>query len=264
MSDSPKPTSTDQKQASMDVAAALIELARATVANDDTVGLFALLAHRTVQVLNIEAAGVLLVNPTGTLTAIGSSNHSAHLLDLFQIQTDQGPCLECSMTGEQVVDVDLSDDGPWPLFARAAHDWGYTAAYALPLASRGITLGALNLFTTTPLSARELTLGQALADMATLGIIRADPNNDTDVITRALLLAMESRITVEQAKGMLAVRFNEDADAAFNRIQGAADATGMPLALLAASVVQRTTDPAVDQALVGFQGDSTTTPRQKA
>lgn len=246
------------------MAAALIELATATVTTDDTVGLFTMLSNRAVQLLGIDAAGVLLVSPTGNLTAIGSSNHTAHLLDLFQIQTEQGPCLQCCLTGEPVVDTDLGDDGPWPLFAQTAREWGYRSVYALPLAARGQPLGALNLFTTTPLSISAMGLGQALADIATLGLIQADPGHDAEVVARALHRAMESRITVEQAKGVLAVRFDEDADASFHRILAAAAATGSTVGSLAASVVNRTTGVAADQALSAFQSDSTSTPRQKA
>ncbi len=263
MSDATSPDPAQNTVSSPDVATALIEFASASLTSNDTVNLFTLLATRAVDVLNIDAAGILLVNPTGTLMAIGSSNHSAHLLDLFQIQADQGPCYECCITGEPVVDTELADDGPWPLLAQAARDWGYTAVYALPLASRGVNLGAVNLFATTPLTDTELVLARALADIATLGLIRADPTYDADVMARALHLAMESRIALEQAKGMLAVRFGEDADTAFNRITRAAVDTGMPLGILASSVVNRDTDAATDAALSQPQ-PSTTTPRQKA
>jgi hypothetical protein len=245
------------------MAAVLIELAAASITSSDTVGLFTTLSNRVVGVLDIDAAGILLMTPTGMLMSIGSSNHSAHLLDLFQIQAEQGPCLECCRTGERVSDTTLSDDGPWPLFARAATDWGYRAVYALPLVSRGVSLGALNLFTSTPLTERELTLGQALADIATLGLIQADPGVDSEILARSLHRAMESKIAVEQAKGVLAVRFTENADAAFNRLAHASAVTNTALGTVAASVVNRTTDAAIDAALAEFQG-STTTPRQKA
>jgi hypothetical protein len=263
VSDSPRPEPPVPEPTAAEVAAALVELANASVSNDDIVGLFTLLSTRAVEVLNIAAAGVLLVTPDGTLMAIGSSNHSAHLLDLFQIQIEQGPCLTCCKTGEQVVDTDLADDGPWPLFARAARNWGFGAVYALPLASRGVTMGAVNLFATTALSEANIDLGQALADIATLSLIQASPLRDAEVVARSLHDAMESRIALEQAKGMLAVRFSEDADAAFSRILGASESTGMPLGALAASVVNRTTDAATDAALTHPQ-PSTTTPRQKA
>jgi hypothetical protein len=260
--DSPRPTPADETSPA-EMAAVLMEFATATITSTDTVGLFTTLSTRVVDVLNVDAAGILLVNPTGMLMSIGSSNHSAHLLDLFQIQAEQGPCLECIRTGEPVSDTDLSDDGPWPLFARAATDWGYRAVYALPLVSRGVSLGALNLFSSTSLTERELTLGQALADIATLGLIQADPGSDAEVLARTLHRAMESRIAVEQAKGVLAVRFSENADAAFDRLAHAAAVTDTALGALATSVVNRTTDAATDAALAEVQ-DSTTTPRQKA
>jgi hypothetical protein len=263
VSDSPRPEHPGTEPSPTDVAATLIEFANASVSTDDVVGLFTLLSTRTVEVLNIAAAGVLLVTPDGTPMAIGSSSHSAHLLDLFQIQSEQGPCLTCCRTGEQVADADLANDGPWPLFARAARDWGYRAVYALPLASRGVTMGAVNLFATTALSEANIDLAQALADIATLSLIQASPLRDAEVVARSLHDAMESRIALEQAKGMLAVRFSEDADAAFSRILSASEVTGMPLGTLAASVVTRTTDAATDAALMQPQ-PSTTTPRQKA
>jgi hypothetical protein len=263
VSDSPRPEAVDHSAAPRDAAAVLIELANASVTTTDLLGLFTLLANRAVEVLNVEAAGVLVVNPTGALMPIGSSNHRAHLLDLFQIQAEQGPCLECCRSGERVIVTDLADDSQWPLFAQTAREWGYQSVYAMPLASRGMTLGALNLFSSEPLADVDLALAQALADMATLGLIRADPGNDAEVMAMALHQAMESRIAVEQAKGILAVRFGEDADGAFRRLARAAETTGMSLGGVAALVVNRTTTIAVNAALAEGQA-STTTPRQKA
>lgn len=221
------------------LAAAFVDLARSVNDGKDMVEVFSMLAERCVTILSVAACGILVIDPMGELEVIGSSNHSAHLLDLFQVQNVEGPCLQCCRTGGAVVDTDLSSTGPWPGFAMAARDHGYVAVYAVPLAARGIVVGALNLFAHQPIQEDELAVAQALADAATIALLQTDPREDEVVVTRRLRLVVEERNTIEQAKGVIAQRFSIDAEEAFVQLRRAAERTGSRLIDVAISVVNR-------------------------
>lgn len=223
------------------LAAAFVDLARSVNEGRDMVEVFSILAERCVAVLSVSACGILIVDSSGELEVIGSSNHSAHLLDLFQVQNVEGPCLLCCRTGDAVLDTELSETGPWPGFARAAREQGFAAVYAVPLSARGVVVGALNLFATAPLREEEIAVAQALADAATIALLQADPREDAVVVTRRLHVIVEERNTIEQAKGVLAQRFNIDAEAAFLQLRLAGDRTGTRLIDVATSVVNRDT-----------------------
>lgn len=223
------------------LAAAFVDLARSVNDGKDMVEVFSMLAERCVSLLSVEACGILVIDPRGDLEVIGSSNHSAHLLDLFQVQNVEGPCLQCCRTGIAVLDVDLDVgvDGPWPGFSSAARERGYTAVYAVPLAARGVTVGALNLFALEPMRDQEVGVAQALADAATIALLQADPHEDAVVVTRRLHMVVEERNTIEQAKGVLSQRFSIDADQAFVQLRRAGERTGSRLIDVATSVVTR-------------------------
>lgn len=221
------------------LAAAFVDLARSVNDGKDMVEIFSMLAERCVRVLPVSACGILVIDPRGELEVIGSSNHSAHLLDLFQVQNVEGPCLRCCRTGEAVVDAELAAEGPWPGFAAAARAQGYLAVYAVPLAARGVVVGALNLFAESPMRTEELAVAQALADAATIALLQADPHDDAVVVTRRLHLVVEERNTIEQAKGVIAQRFSIDADTAFTQLRLAGERTDTRLIDVATSVVNR-------------------------
>ena len=234
-------TALDQPDAGA-LAATFVDLARSVIEGKDMVEVFSMLAERCVQLLPVAACGLLVVDTRGDLQVIGASSHAAHLLDLFQVQNEEGPCLQCCRTGVAVVDVDLAADGPWPRFAALTLEHGFRAVYALPLAARGVAVGALNLFAGAPIGAGPVAIAQALADAATIALLQADPREDVVVLTRQLHVVVETRNTIEQAKGVVAQRFDIDADEAFARLRGAAVRTDMRLVEVAAAVVAR--DPA--------------------
>lgn len=231
------------------LAAAFVDLARSVNDGKDMVEIFSMLAERCVQLLPVSACGILVIDPRGELEVIGSSNHSAHLLDLFQVQNVEGPCLRCCRSGEAVLDDALDLDGPWPGFARAAREQGYLAVYALPLAARGVVVGALNMFAETPIGDDEVTVAQALADAATIALLQADPHDDAVVVTRRLHLVVEERNTIEQAKGVIAQRFSIDADAAFAQLRLAGERTQSRLIDVATAVVTRDSSHRASQLL---------------
>ena len=211
------------------LASTLIEITRSVTHGAETLDIFTDLAQSCVKLLPVSASGILLRDVSGTLQVIGASSLSAHLLDLFQVQNDQGPCLECSETGEAVSDEELSETGPWPRFAKLALDQGFSAVYALPLRSRRTTVGALNLFATTRLSPGQLMVAQSLADAATLSLLQIDPQVDLQIVIRRIHVAVESRNAVEQAQGMLSQRFSIDVEEAFVRLRAASRDVGLSL-----------------------------------
>lgn len=232
-----------------ELAIALIEVTRSVTQGAETVEIFTELAEKCVGLLPVSAAGILLRDVDGSLQVIGASSPSAHLLDLFQVQNEEGPCLECTKTGIPVSDTDLSvGDSRWPRFAELARE-GFVAVYALPLRSRDVTVGALNLFANERLSPGRLVVAQALADAATLSLLQIDPHVDLQIVIRRIHLAVESRNTIEQAQGMIAQRFDIDPEDALVRLRAVAQGANMPLSEVAVAVVERDPDSPVQQML---------------
>src|ERR1700755_3113870 len=92
-----------------------IELADTMVATFDVIDFLHLLTDRSVALLAASAAGVVLADPRGELRGAAASNEESRLLELFQLQNDEGPCLECFRTGRAVTATNLADEAPrWP------------------------------------------------------------------------------------------------------------------------------------------------------
>jgi GAF domain-containing protein len=187
----------------------------------------------------------MLVAPDGALRVMASSSEEMRLLELFEVQTHDGPCLECLHTGGPVFGPDLEQEGErWPHFTPEAQAAGFRAAQALPLRLRGNVLGALNLFSTTPggLNAHDLIAGQALADIATIALLQHRAVQHAQQINEQLNHALNSRITIEQAKGVTAERLGLDMDDAFRHLRTFARDHNRRLADVAAEVIAGTVD----------------------
>ena len=157
------------------LARTLVELADTLVADFDVVELLTLLADRCVDVLDVAAAGLMLAAPDGDLRVMASSSEAMRVLELFELQAQEGPCLDCYRTGEPVVNQDLAAvDGRWPRFAAEALAAGFRSVHALPMRLRGTIIGALNLFHVEPGDMRraDVDAAQALADVATIAILQ--------------------------------------------------------------------------------------------
>lgn len=225
------------------LAEAFVSLADTLVADYDVIDLLARLSSDCVALLPVDAAGLLLSDQRGALQVVSASTEQVHLMELFQVQTQEGPCLDCFHSSHQVTAPDLAADGRWPRFARRARDAGYRAVHALPLRLRTETIGALNLFGTRSgaLSSEDLRIGQALADVATIGILQERAIRRRDVLAEQLQGALNSRVVIEQAKGMLAERGQLDLGQAFTLLRGHARSSGRRLSELAREVVTGTT-----------------------
>ena len=228
------------------LASTMVELADNLVDDFDIVDLLTTLSDRCVDVLDVAAAGIMLATPSGELQLITSSSEAMRVVELFELQTDEGPCLDCFHRRQPVVNQDLTEAGDrWPQFAPVAVREGFRAADAIPMRLRGEIIGALNLFRTETgsLNADDVLAAQALADIATIAILQNRNTVATHDINAQLQSALSSRIVIEQAKGMIAERRNIGADEAFSQLRSYARAHNLRLADLARSTLDGSIDP---------------------
>jgi transcriptional regulator with GAF, ATPase, and Fis domain len=217
-----------------------VELTDTMVADFDLIDFLHVLTDRSVQLLDVAAAGLLLADPRGELRVIAASSEAARLLELFQLQSDQGPCLECYRTGRPVHIPDMATAAErWPRFALAAEEAGFAAVQALPMRLRDQVIGALNFFSATPgaFDPADVRIGQALADVATISLLHERSMRETNALNEQMQTALNSRVVIEQAKGKLAERFGLDMDQAFNILRDQARGRNRRLAELAQSFV---------------------------
>jgi hypothetical protein len=222
------------------LANAFVGLADTLVADYDVVELAQQLIDNSMTLLPIEAAGIVLGDGTGELHVFASSSEQTRLLELLQVEADQGPCLQAYRTGAAVLIDDLGvDTQRWPAFARRAAEYRFRSVSALPLRLRDERVGALNLFRTGvgSLPATDVAVAQALADVATIGILHQRIITRSELVNQQLQTALNTRVIIEQAKGVLAERGSVDMDQAFNMLRGHARRSRQRLADLAAEVV---------------------------
>jgi len=222
------------------LARTLVELADTLVADFDVVELLTLLADRCVDVLDVGAAGLMLVAPDGNLRVMASSSEAMRVLELFEIQAQQGPCLDCFGTGKPVVHQDLvAGDDRWPRFATEALAAGFNSVHALPMRLRGKVIGALNLFHPEPGAMRQADVeaAQAFADVATIAILQHRAATEAQALNEQLNGALNTRIVIEQAKGVVAERQNLDMEQAFATLRNHARNHNRRLADVATDVI---------------------------
>jgi GAF domain-containing protein len=201
---------------------AFVDLADTMVADFDVIDFLHVLTDRSVALLAASAAGVMLADPRGELRVAAASSEEAGLLELFQLQNDQGPCLDCFRTGRPVTATDLAGPAPrWPRFAEAATQAGFATVEALPMRLRDQVIGALNLFRAepAPFDPADLRIAQALADVATIGLLHERNVRRREAVAEQLQAALNSRVVIEQAKGKLAERLDIDMDRAFRMLR---------------------------------------------
>ncbi len=215
---------------------AFVDLAEGLVGDVDTQDLLHRLAEHCVDILPVTACGVLLTDDRGVLTLLAAHPEAAGVLDLFQVQANEGPCVDCVRTGQPVRDGDLRAGlDRWPRWAPMAVRAGIRSVYATPLRARATVIGSLNLFGSDPdgMSDHDLLIVRALADVATLTVLQ---ERSTDAVTRLntqLQTALESRVRIEQAKGIIAHALRVDVDRAFQVLRHTSRTTNVKLSTLA-------------------------------
>ncbi|MGZ5404300.1 MAG: GAF and ANTAR domain-containing protein [Nocardioides sp.] len=184
-----------------------VEVADTLVDEFDVVDFLEDLTAKAAVVSGAAAVGLVLSDQQDRVRFMAASNQSGKMLELLQIQNDEGPCLDCITTGTPVVNADLANAGDrWPVFAPRAIEAGFQSVHAFPMRLRDRVIGALNLFGTEDahFDPDEVRVVQALADVATIAIIHERNLVQADVVTEQLQAALNSRIVIEQAKGALA------------------------------------------------------------
>ncbi|MGH3456568.1 MAG: GAF and ANTAR domain-containing protein, partial [Nocardioidaceae bacterium] len=215
------------------LATTFVELADSLVDDYDVIDLLHLLTERCVELLQVDAAGIVLGDPRGRLHLAASSNEQVRLLELFELQTDEGPCHDCYVEGQPTRAARLSAGSHrWPRFAAAAGAAGYETVHALPLRCRDNIIGALNLFWAQPADVLDddLRVAQALADVSTIAILQERVSSSRETLATQLQNALNSRIVIEQAKGVLAERDGVDMGTAFDSLRRAARSSNRRLA----------------------------------
>jgi hypothetical protein len=210
---------------------AVVSLVDSLLADFDVVDLLTDLTARYVELLDIASAGLLLANPLRQLRLMAATSEQARELELFQLQADEGPCVECYATGEPVSVADLRDVVErWPRFVPAAIDAGFASVHAVPMRAADMVLGAIGLFGTRPgeLNEADLLVAQALAHIACVAILQEHPPTEATVVPQ-LQSALASRVVIEQAKGFLRESLGVSVEDAFALLRTYARVNGQHL-----------------------------------
>jgi GAF domain-containing protein len=225
-----------------EVAAAFVSLASSLAEGHDVVDLLSGLTEECAALLDVASAGLLLADARGMLHVLAASSDKTRTLEVFQLQREQGPCLDCFRTGAAVTVENLQQEAQrWPQFALAALQSGFHSVHALPMRFRDQTLGTLGLFGTTSgkLNEEDLRLGQALADVASIAIAQGVAAADRDRLNEQLQAALSSRVVIEQAKGLLAQLGALEMNEAFEYLRRYSRDHNQPLSDVARALTSR-------------------------
>lgn len=225
------------------IADAFVHLADTLVVDYDIIDFLHYLIERCIGLIDADEAGVMLASPSGHLQPVAATTERIRMLELFELQNQDGPCLDAFRTGEAVTAPDLEQERErWPNFATRALEVGFRAAHSIPMRLRDDTIGAINLLRndTGDLTEEDTKLARALADIATIGVIHERTISRSSTTTAALQHALTSRIRIEQAKGVLAERAGISIDDAFELLRGHARRNQLGLTLVADEVVRGT------------------------
>lgn len=234
-----------------------VELADALVTDFDLIDFLDLVTVRSAETLSVEAVGLLLAYTDDYLNVVATSCETRGVLALFRLQSAEGPGLDCYLTGRPVNCPDLSSEASrWPRFVPAAIDAGFAAAHALPMRLSDATIGQMNLLTATHggLDGEQLAMAQALTDMATLGVVNARAIGGRELLANQLHTALNSRVTIEQAKGILAGRCDVTVGEASELLRSYARGRNQKLTEVAEAVVRN--DSAIGDLMTHSGGTS--------
>jgi len=237
---------------------AFVMLADSLVTGFDVVGVLTDLSDACVDLLEADAAGLMVVDQRGQLQMMAASSEQTRLLELLQLQTDEGPCVECYRIQAPVEVHDGAEMAArWPDFAAAAAEAGYQSIVSMPMRLRDQTIGALNLLRngTGTMPDSDKRIAQALADVATIAILQHRRVIRTEEVTTQLQGALNTRIIIEQAKGLLAERESVELDEAFNLLRGYARPRGERLADVARAFVEGKIDVSTLRSTVSPSSD---------
>ena len=228
------------------LAVVLVEVADTLVADFDLIDFLHKLADHAAELSGAASVGLMLGDQHDQLHFMAASSEAAKHLELFQLQYSEGPCLECHRAGEPVVVADLREaTDRWPDFAPRAVAAGVHAVHAFPMRLRGTIIGAMNVFKEEPLPLDpidpiDVSLVQALADIATISIIQERASAHAEMVTEQLQGALNTRIVIEQAKGVISRTYDVGVDTAFEMLRSHARHHRLRLGDLAHDIVTGT------------------------
>ncbi|MGW1490449.1 ANTAR domain-containing protein [Streptomyces sp. NPDC002402] len=229
------------------VSAVFVQVADSLIDDFDLIEFLEQLCAHCVTLLDVSAAGILLANEKDAMQTIAASDEATHLLELFALQHNQGPCLECYRSGTARTNIDLNSPtatSAWPAFAARARRSGLRTSHVFPLRLRNRAVGAMNVFHTSlqPLSPQDASLAQALADVATIALLQQRDLDQEQAEKAQLQRALTTRILIEQAKGILAERWNTNPDIAFATLRTYARAHQLRISDCARQIIDQTLD----------------------
>ena len=222
--------------------AAFVSLADTLVSEFDLVELLQTLVEACVDLLDTDAGGLLLADTNGDLQLMVSSVEDVALLEVVQLGAEAGPCWDCFTSGAPVTVADIErEGGAWPAFQQAALQQGYRSVHATPMRLRGQVVGTMNLFHSRPgaLGERDVALAQSLTDAATIAILQERGTRQLRTLSTQLQTALDSRVVIEQAKGLVAQQLGVSLDEAFALLRSRARSTSTSLQSVAAAVTAR-------------------------
>lgn len=224
------------------VVKALASFADTLVSEFDVSELFYRLVESCTQLADADEAGLLLMDKEGKLGIAAATSQSTHLVELLQLQTSEGPCLDAFRSGQSVQTGPLASEraeARWPRFAPMAASAGFHSVVAVPMRLRDSVLGSLNLFRIGPGEAtdRDVTSAQVLADLATIAIVQDRVVEDARIVIDQLQTALDTRVSIEQAKGIIAARSDLDVTTAFERIRSYARSSNSRLSEVSARII---------------------------
>ncbi len=219
-----------------------VSLADTLVAEYDVLDLLDNLVNSCIEVLDATAAGLLLADGNDELSVVASTSERSRLVELMQLSSGAGPCLDCYATGAVVSVPDVAaPDSKWPAFQREAVEQGLLSVHAIPMRLRGAVIGALNIFgdEARALSPEDVTVAQGLADIATIAILQEREMRESTIARDQLQYALDSRVVIEQAKGVISQLHGVDMDAAFRTLRSYARSRSLTLRSVSEQVVGR-------------------------
>jgi transcriptional regulator with GAF, ATPase, and Fis domain len=225
------------------LAEVFVQVADTLVDEFDLIEFLQMVTSQTSELVDARDAGLLLADHQGRLQLMAASDERTQMLELFQVQTVEGPCQDCYREGEPVVNADLREAADrWPKFAPRAVEAGFRSVHAFPLRLRKDVIGALNLFgdDVGQMEPNDVQVVQAFADVATIGLMQERAVRRGEVLSEQLQSALNSRIVIEQAKGALAQIHSTTTDDAFARLRAFSRRNNLRLGDVAAAI---TTDP---------------------
>lgn len=246
MTDAPDANGAEQnRDRETSIVQAFVHLADSLIADFDVIDFLQYLIDRCVELTDTDEAAIMLVAPTGQLRPVASSTERSWLIELFETQTNDGPCLDAFRAGSVITSSNLAiENDRWPRFAQHAVSVGFRSVHSVPLRLRDSVIGALNLLRVNEgeLPTVDAELARALSDIATVGLLQHQAVQKAESTASALEHALTSRVRIEQAKGIVSERADVSIDEAFERIRKHARNNRLGVGVVAQGVVDRSID----------------------